>query len=133
MSRRGEVEVRFGYTIRDIDRIAQHAANRAFGGALYPPDRLDTAWHGVVEHLYSCAGPPTPLDLHRAGVHAVQQDNQAEFHHHGIHQRDRLGGAHQAPRYAAYWLGQHSTPSPENQIVDRLALMEIWFRLFCLH
>jgi DNA-directed RNA polymerase specialized sigma24 family protein len=125
MTRRGEVEVRWGYSLEHLDALARQATTRAFTATLNRPDAIDVAWCAIVEALYEATHPPTPAELLRAGTRAIHDDARADQQAHGVSQYRIHDGPGQVHRFAMYWWAR-STPSPENGIVDRRALQQIW-------
>jgi hypothetical protein len=94
-------EVAWGYTMADIDRLAQAAERlaRRFGSyALNQTDREETAWHGVAKALFTL-NSPTDADLIHAGAQAVRDDAAAYLRLYGV---ARDGG--RGPHFALYWL-----------------------------
>src|SRR6266487_1745896 len=125
MTRRGEVEVRWGFSIEHLDALARQASARAFTATFSRSDAIDVAWCGIVQHLYEATSRPTPAELLRAGTRAIHDDARADQRQHGVSQYNIQAGPGTVHRFAMYWW-QRSTPSPENGIVDRVALQEIW-------
>jgi DNA-directed RNA polymerase specialized sigma24 family protein len=124
MSRPG-AELRHGFTLDDLDRLAKAASKRAFASrGLTPADRLDAAWGGILELVYAASDPPTTLGLLRAGSAAIHRAERAERRVHGLDTRD-YGRIGPIPRYAAYWLAPRHNPTPEELVVDPTALRQI--------
>jgi hypothetical protein len=94
-------EVAWGYTLADIDRLAQSAerlARRWGSFALDVVDREETAWHGVAKALFTLDSP-TETDLIHAGAQAVRDDAAAYLRLYGV-ARDGDKG----PHFTTYWL-----------------------------
>lgn len=122
-SQSDEGGIRFGYSLRDLDRLARTVVtvNAQWWPAGDRRDQADTAWSGIVEHLYSAEGKPTENDLLAAGTRALVDDTKGYRRHHGL----RDGGyAGDAPRFAAYWYEPPAQPW-EERIVERLAVEQI--------
>lgn len=119
-----------GYTLADIDRLARTAATHAYGGRILDPtDRYHAAWTAIVETLCTATKPPTGRDLAVLGMHAVSAAAQDHRQTWGMGKAGTAdGGVGARPRFQSYW-GRQVTPSPEDSVVDRLALRQIWPRL----
>lgn len=126
--------IRYGYTLGDLDRLARSSVGTAWARGVDYRDRYDAAWHAIAELLYSADERPTPRDLKVAGTTAVNQLGQDEARHHGFDRHNPDAGTEGRPRFQRYWtlLGR-ATPSPEDRIVDRLALAQIWPALSRTH
>jgi DNA-directed RNA polymerase specialized sigma24 family protein len=113
-----------GHSLTDIDHLARTVVSN--GRAWWPTgDRDDlhaAAWHGIVEHLCTTDEPPTRRDLLEAGRRALVDDVRDTMRHHGA----RRDNTNNGQRYAMYWeWAGHAIPSPENAIIERLALAQI--------
>jgi DNA-directed RNA polymerase specialized sigma24 family protein len=118
-------ELRHGYNLADLDRLARIATRRAFGPVLDGRDRYQVAWSAIAEQLYAAAARPDPAGLLAAARGAISTHQWKDLHHRG------LSLSYQGtPRHAAYWHTMSApTPSPEAAVVDRAALWQIWPRL----
>ena len=112
-------ELRYGYDLATLEHLAKVACARAFSHALNYDDRREAARFGVVEHLYAAEAPPRPEDLIGAGIRAILQESRAHTQAHGIRGD---GTIHDA--FARYW-SQRVSHSPEDMVVDRMALRQI--------
>jgi hypothetical protein len=123
-----------GYSLADIDRLARIAAHRARGGQLLDPaDRYQTAWSHIAEALCTADEPPTTNYLIHVGYKAI---NRASQDHRRMWGMARTWEAHEGDirAYMRYWeLERRSSASPEDAIVDRHALLQIWPRLSLTH
>lgn len=118
-------ELRHGYTMQEVERLARVAVFTARANASYFPDRLDAAQFAIIETLYSSDEPPTPEDLLRVAWTAVNRSVSDERHHHGAAPGDEPGAVR--PRFLKYWLHTvHAAPSPERVAVEGQALRQIW-------
>lgn len=116
--------IRYGWTLADLDALARAVVttNRTWWPTGDRNDLYDAAWHGIVEHLYTVTEPPTRRDLMTAGRDTLSRDVGANIRHHGARRDPTSTGA----KYAAYWeWASRVTPSPENTIIDRIALQQI--------
>ena len=125
--------LRHGYTMDDLDRLARVAVRTAWPRAMDYTDRYDAAWHAIAELLYTGDRPPTPRDLIGVGANAVSRLAQDEHHHRGYDRSNPGAGFEGMPGFQRYWTLHRTTPSPENAIVDRLALAQIWPTLSDTH
>lgn len=124
-----EAQLLHGYTLNDLHHIARSAvhANR-WHNAADIQDRLDAAWHAIVEHLLTTTEPPTRGDLFWAGTRGSDQSVRQTGQAHGYNFTQPGTGSR--PRFVAYWFDESApTPSPENRVVDRHALAQIWPQL----
>lgn len=128
-----EHTVAHGYTMRDLDRLAHTAVNVAFARGMDYTDRYDAAWHAIAETLSTAEQAPTRRDLTLAGATAVNR--HAQDHHRQWGMARRWGaGEGSVPAFGRYWeLERRVAPSPEDGVVDRAALRQIWPRLSPTH
>lgn len=119
------VELRHGYTLDNLTRMAHYAARHTrWNLAIDLGTRYEVAWSAMAEHLYAADQQPTPGDLFRAGWLAVSRHRDAE--------RQFQGRAHDGPagpgnHFERYWRGVSApVDSPEDKITDRIALAQIW-------
>src|SRR5215470_15651057 len=54
--------------------------------------RLEVAWHAIIEHLYASDQPPTPRQVMQAADRAVNQDVQQARQFHGRNAHGRYAG-----------------------------------------
>jgi len=114
-----------GYTLEEIDKLAR----TAIAGKLIPgidaSDAYESAWFAIVATLYThtTSEPPWPGRLVWDARQALQRLVETERHHHGLVQR---GGAF-GRNFERYW-DWHArlTTSPEEVVVDQLALQQVW-------
>lgn len=120
-------ELRHGFTLADLNRLAASAARHAGTFVADGADRYQTAWSAIAEHLYAADQSPTERDLWHAGRDAIRatiRDNQR------THGAPRSGGGGDMPQFARYWSKQATvTPSCEDRVVERVALAQIWPQL----
>lgn len=121
-------ELRWGYTLADVQEIARKAAftNRFMASDFR--DRVDAAWHAVVVELYTAEQPPTIHDLAtvaRAAVWAMVRDHHQTY---GYADREWAAGYASAPRFVAYWTEPPGTPM-EERVVERVATPQVWWAL----
>lgn len=120
-----QVPVNWGYTMADLHDIAKHAAVLAHRTAAYAyHERYQAAWDRIVDRLLAAETEPSRRELLHEGIRGADTWTAAEMHHHGVSARtgNKMGA------YEAYWW-RRFTPSPEEGIVARLALPQIWWCL----
>lgn len=123
-------ELRFGYTLRDVQRIAGHATRTAFGWSPLT-DRFQAAWDGIIDVLYEVEHWPSADKLASAGRRAITLASQAEQHHHGVSRDRPHDGAGSMPNFQRYWcLAAKPYPSPESRAVERVGVPQILARLY---
>jgi hypothetical protein len=105
-------DIRHGYNLADLDRLARIAASRSRGQLDVWAERVELAWSGIAEALCAASEPPDPVDLLRAGTRAVNRQSLEAL---------RVTRA----RFHTYWSAHHGA-SPERRIVEHLALWQIW-------
>ncbi len=121
-------EIRFGYNLADVDRLAGIAVGAAWSQVCDPRDRYDAAWSAIAEALYVADDRPEPFDLKLVGMAAINDLGRAHRRHHGFDNRNRDNGFESAKRFLKYWeLDRRGCYSPEPMIVERLALWQIWY------
>jgi hypothetical protein len=130
-----ETELRHGYTLGDIEDLSRAAVRRDVWHRSLPlADRLDTAWSAIAEHLYASDEPPARTALIRAAWTALRQETEDEWHTHGV---SRAAGVYEGGAvmhgFARYWNPAARAPGPENAVVDRVALAQIWAALAPRH
>ncbi len=95
--------------------------------------RLEVAWHAIIEHLYASDQPPTPRAIMHAADRAVNADVQLAHQFHGHNTHNRYADTKTKGFELYWWSTASTTPSPENKITERLALAQIWPRLHPRH
>lgn len=120
-----------GYTLRDIDQLARTAVTKAHAGRLLDPtDRYNTAWSAIAEHLCTTTEPPTSRQLAITGMTAINQAGRDHRHTWGL---GRAWDGHKTPQFERYWNFARATPSPEDRIIEHIAVRQIWPRLCRTH
>jgi len=129
--------VRHGYTMRDLDRLARAAITRnPWYAAADADERYAVAWHTIAEALTVADEPPAAHDLIRAAWRAADAHTTrtGEQRGHSRARGEHYTGRTDMPRWHAYWetITRH-TASPDELVVERLALAQIWPRLTPAH
>jgi hypothetical protein len=130
----GEVELRHGYTLDQIRGLSIWTVlHQRYHGFADFDERLEVAWHAIIEHLYTSSQPPARPELIRAAWQAIAHHVSREEHFrrgysHARHDRD----AQFTAGFMRYW---HDTGpvGPEERATERLALAQIWPRLRPAH
>jgi hypothetical protein len=122
---RKAIELAHGYTLADLERLARIAVVRDYWHqGMHPTDRFDLSFFAMAEHLYTSEEPPTDRELLQAAWAAVQRQVVSDRSAHGISNTDVYA---EAPNFWRYWWEQaRHTPGPENHVVDRTALWQIF-------
>lgn len=116
-----DLPVLHGYTVRDLDRMSLHAATAGAGRLGYElHEAADLAWSAMAEALVLADEPPAGGDLIGIGRRAIYRGSEQDARHHGV-ARDRLRWR---ATFVTYWL-RPVEPTPEELVVDRLALAQI--------
>jgi len=126
-----DTALRFGYTLDDLNRLARTVVvvNAQWWPAGDRRDQADTAWSGIVEHLYACDAEPSERNLLDAGTRALVEETKGYRKHHGLRDGSRVGDG---PRFAAYWYEPPAQPW-EERVVERLAAQQILARVNATH
>ena len=129
--------IRWGWTLTDLDKVVRRAINRTHQyRACDADERYAAGWHAAVELLYTAAEPPDTRDLYCAAWRAADYltTRTAEERGVGRSRGDTYTGRADVPKWHAYWeTTVRNTPSPEEPVVERLALAQIWPRLKPTH
>lgn len=119
-----DVEVKYGYTLRDLDQMTRAAMKADRSMAMDYADRRDIAWSAIAEEL--CAAPhwPKRSTLIQAGWQAIYKAVREEYRQHGYAQREWHSGFATAPRFMQFWFPT-VVRSHEERIVERLAAHQV--------
>lgn len=128
-----DVPLRHGYTVAQARSICLGLVRRQTWYQSIDfvsfDQRLEVAWHAIIEHLYTSPHPPLPREVMQAASRAVNRDVQQARQFHGHNAHDRYAGK-TIKGFERYWLFTASTtPGPENKVTERVALAQIWPRL----
>jgi hypothetical protein len=116
-------EIRHGYTLGDIDKMARSACVADRSMASDVDTRYSTAWSAIAEHLCASAEPPAWQDLVRAGWQAIYQEVREMRHTFGQSRDDPNAEVASGKRFQQYWF----TPpiEPEFGLIERVAIGQI--------
>lgn len=127
-------DLRYGYNLADMERLARAAVARAHSRFMDYTDRYDAAWHAIAEALYTAEQRPASQALLIAGMAAVNRVGREHERAHGYDGRNPEAGLEAAVGWLRYWeLARRPDASAEERIVDRLALWQIWQTLSPSH
>ncbi len=121
-------EVAHGYTAIQVTRLAAWAARECnWVNGMAMEHRALTAWEAICEHLALASTRPEETELIATGWKAMKSEHYQDLKSHG------WGGQNKkliSRAFLRYWT-DHSAPtrSPEDAIVDRIALAQIWAAL----
>jgi hypothetical protein len=121
-----DAELRHGYTVAEISRLSVWAVRRERWHQVADfHDRLEVAWHAIIEHIYTAAEPPTERDVMYAGWRGIGEHVSSDYQFRGHDRQDRYAGTVAGfERY--WWTTARATPGPEERVTDRVALAQIW-------
>lgn len=121
------MEIRYGFTLADLQRIATAATRNTrsmFGDFA---ERYAEAYGAMVEHLYASPEPLAEHDLYWAAQDSLRIQAGKDRSHRGI-VRYEGGGTSEpgaAPHFAIFWDAHRYEPSHEDRVVDRIALYQV--------
>lgn len=127
----GDIPLRHGYTLASIHELTLIAVHcELFYRARDYHERVDIAWSAIAEHLYASEQPPSRSDLIHAGMSAIASLFVSEARSHGINTSQRGRTAVPGTNFQKYWhLSTRPTDGPEERIIERIALTQIWVAL----
>lgn len=121
-------DLRHGYTLAALDQLVRTGIMRNPWYAAVDTDER----YAAVELLYTSDQPPTPQDMIRCAWYAADDLTRRDGEHRGVPRArgENYTGRTDLPRFHAYWttISRH-TASPEEPVVERTALAQIWPRL----
>jgi hypothetical protein len=124
-----DVELRHGYTLEQVNGLSVWPVMRDRWHQFADFDeRLEVAWHAMIEHIYASAERPEVADVVRAGWQAIGQhaDRDEQSRRGYSHNRD----APISTGFERYWhSASQPATGPEERVTDNLALAQIWARL----
>jgi hypothetical protein len=125
-------ELCHGYTLADIDRLALNAVRWGhwhYGMNFH--DRREVAWSAIAECLCSSDEAPRRFELIAAAQRAIGEHVRTDCITHGVASERGYAGM---PHFQAYWhLPSCHAQGPEERVVDRVALAQIWVMLSLQH
>jgi hypothetical protein len=124
--------LRHGYTLADFHRLATNAVLWDFWhhrGVDFQ-ERRELAWSAIAECLYASDEAPSRHELITAGQRAIGEQVRADCVTRGIASER---GYIVMPHFWRYWYQARPTQGPEERVVDRLALAQIWDELSSGH
>lgn len=114
-----------GYTRGDLDRLARIAAHACRARWVDPQDRYDTALSAIGEHLAAADRPPAERELVNVALTANAREAEAQLHTYGFSKGDAHAGVGSMARWVTYWRWVCRTPTPEELLVEPMAVRQI--------
>jgi hypothetical protein len=129
----GDAELRHGFTLSQVTALSVFAVRRQlWHQATDFDERLEIAWHAIVDYIYASQEPPAVRDVIRVGWKAIEYDVSRTQRFYGLNAHDRYAGTTAGfERY--WWFAGQPAPGPENGVTERVALNQIWPRLRPVH
>jgi hypothetical protein len=122
-----DVELRHGYTLYQVNSLSiwtvTHDRYTQIG---HPDERLEVAWHAIIEHIYSAADPPEMSEVIKAGWRAIRDHVERDKQFYGADSRNP--DALTSKGFARYWSPQPDM-GPEERVTDSVSLAQILPRL----
>lgn len=125
-------ELPHGFTIRRINGLAVAVAwtRVRASRAISDPERLRDYAHvarvAIIENLYLIGQQPTHEDLLREGQRAIRAYSESENRFHGITRDKHTHEPRINNGYLRFWwTSSQTTRSPEEPIIERLAMRQI--------
>ncbi|WP_147267784.1 hypothetical protein [Spongiactinospora rosea] len=118
-----------------MERLAWRVAiwrSRFTNRAICSYDKYEIAWSAIAEELYARDDDdaPSEWDLLDSGERAIHRHVMDEWRTHGRSDRADRGQNGRIARFYAYWeTTVQYTTSPEREIIESVALAQIWRRL----
>lgn len=115
-----DAHVAHGFSLRDLDRMTHAAAIADRSRALDYADKMAIAWSAIAEALVAAAEPPDRQALVRVGWQAIYRTVRDDYRSHG-----RNDDGEVMPRFAMFWFSPVTHDSPENWIVEAVAVGQV--------
>jgi DNA-directed RNA polymerase specialized sigma24 family protein len=128
-----DTELRHGYTLSQVRTLSIVAVRRdSFHQGADFDERLEVAWHAIIEHIYTSPESPHVREVIRAGWRAIGDHVDRGHRFYGRDSHDRYVRTTAGfERY--WWTVARATPGPEERVTDRVALAQIWPQLRPVH
>lgn len=117
------MELRHGYTLLDLTQMTHAAVIADRTLALDYATRADVAMSAIALALCESEEPPSRQALIHVGWQAIYSEVKAMYRGRGYIDA-RAGEAEMKPRFAMFW-GTQAAPSPENRIVEQVAVYQV--------
>jgi DNA-directed RNA polymerase specialized sigma24 family protein len=118
-------ELRHGYTLAEVRRLAHAAAANNHTMAADHRDLVHAAWSAIIDLLYTATEPPTRHDLATEGRKGIWQLVRDHRQTYGYRDRDPYNGIGSAPHFAAYWQMPAEAPH-EERFVEQVAVWQVF-------
>jgi len=116
-------ELRWGYTMSDIDGLVKVVGSISYRSFMLDfSDRWETAWDGIIVHLYGSEERPTRSELIQVGLDALSDLTDDWYRHQGYD----AGRRRVKPNAVKYW-GPVISPHHgfDETVAERLALPQV--------
>jgi hypothetical protein len=125
-----DVELPHGYTMDALHKMTLGAINEARWTLKPFDERYEIARFAIIEKLYEGGEPLQWYELVKTGKRAILRYLDDDFCEHGQDLKSIVLSDVSRPRFHVYWWDHSApTPSPENHLVDILAVCQIWPKL----
>jgi hypothetical protein len=132
-----DVDLQHGYTLFEVNALSMWAVTRdSYHRFTRFDDRLEVAWHAIIEHIYSSPEPPEKREVIKAGWRAISDQESKEKRFHGVDGRNPEAPAskpHDEERRKGFerywWSASEPAPGPEDRVTDDVALAQILPRM----
>lgn len=116
----GDIEIRHGYTLADLEGIARSACRADRSLASDAATRYTVALSAIGLALAEAEDPPRREELVRIGWQAIYDEVRGMRHLYGFADKDGTRGVASSPRFVEFWW--HGTTSFEDALVERLSI-----------
>jgi hypothetical protein len=97
-----DAELRYGYTIAEVSRLSVQAVRRERWNQVADfDDRLEVAWHAIIEHIHTATARPAERDVMYAGWRAIGEHVSSDYQFRGHDRQDQCEGT--TAGFERYW------------------------------
>jgi hypothetical protein len=120
----GDALLKHGFTLTHLDQLTRRAVRQSRVHTNDYAGTYDTAWSGIVEALYS-ADEPDETTLVYAGIAALKDDREQDWHSKGLLDGDKTYRPQPGPNFSKFWSQSTVSHFPEDRIIDHLAAVQV--------